>query len=373
MHPSRIPVAINYSRGNGRTPCALCDTCDGYACAIDAKNDPAGSVLPALVRKGLTLRSGTAAVRLIVRGRRVRGVECVERESGRQVTFEAEHVILSAGALASPQLLLASGLQRLSPAPRAVGRFLQRHCNAMVFGLFPEPLAEGPEFRKQVAIHDFYFGDPEADGWAGKLGSLQQVQGAPAGLVAERLPPGLKRAAPWLSRRITGLLAIAEDEPRIENGVTLDRRRSDPSGLPGLRIHHRYTNRDRGARWTLIRRARSVLREAGASLTGVMPIRTFSHAVGTLRMGEDPWTSPLDPGCRFRGVENLFVVDGSFMPTAGGVNPSLTIAANALRVAQRLHTDAGRSSFREGAVGTRRVAPVLEAAPGALEQGGEEP
>jgi choline dehydrogenase-like flavoprotein len=75
-----------------------------------------------------------------------------------------------------------------------------------------------------------------------------------------------------------------------------------------------------------------VLREAGALGTFPYHVTTFSHVVGTVRMGPDPATAPLDENCRFRGLENLYVVDGSFMPTAGGVNPSLTIAANALRV-----------------------------------------
>ena len=336
MKPFRLPVAVNYSSQNGRAPCTECSTCDGYACAIDAKNDPAGSVIPGLVRRGLNLKAGMVAVRLIRRGRRVLGVECVERESGRQVAFHADHVILSAGALGSPHLILASGLEELSPAPQAVGRYLMRHCNSMVFGLFREPLALEQEFRKQVGVHDFYFGDPDARRWAGKLGSIQQVQGAPSGLVADRLPPVLKRMAPWLSDRVTGLLAIAEDEPSIRNGVSLDRRNPDRFGLPRLVINHRYTRRDRDARGALLRRARAILREAGAPITFEMPITTFSHAVGTLRMGEDPWTSPLDPGCRFRGSENLYVIDGSFMPTSGGVNPSLTIAANALRAAALL-------------------------------------
>ena len=78
--------------------------------------------------------------------------------------------------------------------------------------------------------------------------------------------------------------------------------------------------------------ASEVLREAGAWRTFPYRVTTFSHAVGTVRMGSDPDAAPLDDGCRFRGLENLYVIDGSFMPTSGGVNPSLTIAANALRV-----------------------------------------
>ncbi|RMF26886.1 MAG: hypothetical protein D6765_08280, partial [Bacteroidetes bacterium] len=82
--------------------------------------------------------------------------------------------------------------------------------------------------------------------------------------------------------------------------------------------------------------AKRILRKAGALGFYVHPIRTFSHAVGTVRMGKDPQTAPLDPSCRFRGLDNLFVVDGSFMPTSAALNPSLTIAANALRVGKEL-------------------------------------
>jgi choline dehydrogenase-like flavoprotein len=71
---------------------------------------------------------------------------------------------------------------------------------------------------------------------------------------------------------------------------------------------------------------------SGAWATYTHHIRTFSHAVGTVRMGSDPATSALDEFCQFRGVKNLFVVDGSFMPTSAALNPSLTIAANGLRV-----------------------------------------
>jgi choline dehydrogenase-like flavoprotein len=62
----------------------------------------------------------------------------------------------------------------------------------------------------------------------------------------------------------------------------------------------------------------------------------IAHACGTCRFGDDPRTSVLDRSCRAHGLENLYVVDSSFFPTSGGTNPSLTIAANALRVAEML-------------------------------------
>jgi choline dehydrogenase-like flavoprotein len=89
-----------------------------------------------------------------------------------------------------------------------------------------------------------------------------------------------------------------------------------------------------------------VLRGAGAWAFYQHRIRTFSHAVGTVRMGSDPRTSALDGYGRFRGIDNLFVLDGSFMPRSGGVNPSLTIAANALRAAACLVANRDRHQMR---------------------------
>jgi choline dehydrogenase-like flavoprotein len=125
---------------------------------------------------------------------------------------------------------------------------------------------------------------------------------------------------------MSGLQVIAEDQPQPSNRVEVDWSTTDRWGLPRLRIHHDYTRRDLAARAELVRRAKQVLREAHA-----LPL-LYTYKVGTVRMGTDQKTSALDEHCRFRGVENLFVTDGSFMPTSGGVNPSLTIAANALRV-----------------------------------------
>jgi choline dehydrogenase-like flavoprotein len=109
--------------------------------------------------------------------------------------------------------------------------------------------------------------------------------------------------------------------------------------MPLARIHHRHTARDRAARRVLARRAAQILREAGAPFTVSKPIKTFSHALGTLRMGEDPLRFPVTPEGRFRGVENLWITDGSVFPTSAAVNPSLTIAANALRIGGLIAAD----------------------------------
>jgi choline dehydrogenase-like flavoprotein len=140
-----------------------------------------------------------------------------------------------------------------------------------------------------------------------------------------------------LVRNLTGLLVMAEDQPQYGNRVLLDREAPpDRWGLPRLRVQFRHSARDLAAGEILIRAARRVLRKAGAIGWYRHKIHTFSHGVGTVRMGADPAASVLDPDGRFRGLENLTVTDASVFPTSASVNPSLTIAANALRMARRL-------------------------------------
>ncbi len=332
LSPFHLPLAIRFDANGGeRSACIRCTTCDTFACAIGAKNDLATAVLPDLLDRGLELRPNTVVVRLETEARRVVAVRCVDRTTGRTLRFRGREVVLAAGALGSPHLLLASGLREASPAGDAVGRYLMRHRNAIVFGIFPHLADPVGEFHKQIGIHDFYFGDEHPRAPAGKLGAIQQVQTPPVELVREHLPGPLDYLVHPRTDYMTGLLVMAEDQPRRSNRVSVDPMRQDRFGLPAATITHRYTPRDLAAARALIRRAKSVLREAGALLFYVHKIETFSHAVGTVRMGEDPASSPLDAACRFRGIENLRVVDGSVLPTAGGVNPSLTISAIALR------------------------------------------
>ena len=322
--PFPLPLAINHSQDSGRRRCVGCGTCDGFACAIGAKNDLATVVLRPLMRRGLELRANTLVTRLVATHGRVTGVIAADRDTGRTTTLQAGAVVLAAGALASPRLLLASGLCPLNAAGHLVGRYLMRHYNEIVFGIFPKPPNPGGGFHKQLAIHDYYFGHPSIPTPLGKLGGIQQLATPPVGLVRAQLPRLLGPVlAPWVNH-LTGLLTIAEDQPRYENRVALDG------------VIHRYSDRDVAASRALAGRARAILRRAGAWAFYRHRIETFSHAVGTVRAGVDPATSPLDEDCRFRGLDNLWVVDGSVMPTSAGVNPSLTIAAIALRAAHRM-------------------------------------
>ena len=347
--PFPLPLAINYGAAAGRSPCVGCTSCDCYACAISAKNDMAAGVLPELLRRGLVLQPGTCAVRLQHHGRRVIGVECVETASGRHQLYHAGVVVLAAGALATPHLLLASGAQLWHPAGKLVGRMLTRHCSAVTFGVFPRPLDPARAFHKQVGINDLYFGHPGVRRPAGRLGTIQQIHAPPPGLVLPALPRALRRLGTRVLEHMTGLIVIAADDPQASNRVSLGAG-SDARGLPDLLVHHRYTARDRAARAALVRAARGVLREAGALVTISREVRTLSHALGTVRMGRDAVRAPVDETGRYRGTDNLYISDASVLPTGAGVNPSLTIAAVALRIGARL---AGASASAMPRLATR--------------------
>ncbi len=335
-HPFRLPMAINHAPATGRQPCVGCGTCDGFACAVGAKNDVATVLVEPLLRRGLHLRTNAVVTRLLASQGLVTGVEITDRESGVKNVLTAAAVVLAAGALATPHLLLASGLHRLNPGGHVIGRYLMRHYNEIVFGIFPAPPNPGGGFHKQLAIHDFYHGIPGVRRPFGKLGGIQQLATPPAGLVRAQLPaPFGGVCAPWVDH-LTGLLVIAEDQPQYHNRVLLAGGPADRHGLPPLRIDHHYSARDVAAGRTLGGRARAILGRAGAWAFYRHRIDTFSHALGTVRMGTDPRGSALDRDGRFRGLDNLWIVDGSALPSSAGVNPSLTIAATALRAAHRL-------------------------------------
>ena len=121
LRPFRLPLAINYADGNGRSPCAACTTCDTFACAVRAKNDLATAVLPNLMRSGLRLEPNMAVTNLVAERNRIRRVKCFDKKNHARRSFSAKVVVLSAGALGSAHLLLASGLDRLNPGAGSSG------------------------------------------------------------------------------------------------------------------------------------------------------------------------------------------------------------------------------------------------------------
>jgi choline dehydrogenase-like flavoprotein len=351
LTPFPLPLAINYNgTRSGGGACALCGTCDGFACAVSAKNDIATAIIPELERLGMVVAPNTVVVRLVDGQGRIKEVECVDGRTLTPCRFRGRAVVLAAGSLATPHILLSSGLEGRNPAGASIGRYLMRHCNAVLMGIFSKKPVPDGGFHKQIGIQDFYFGHPSVREPRGKLGCIQQFATPQAaymvshaeGWILKRYEGFRRRlalsVAPWVVPmgvpHITGFIVIAEDRPLATNRVKLAGRTK--FGTPGAAIDHHYDARDLAARNALVGAAQKILKGAGSVYSMRDDIQTFSHAVGTVRLGVDSSTAPLDAWGAFRGIDNLWVADGSVLPRSGGVNPSLTIAANALRTGERV-------------------------------------
>ncbi len=333
LKPFPLPLAIQFDGAPGRAKCEMCMTCDLFPCKVCAKNDLSVTLLPKAQAHGATLRERTVVRRIHRSGNRIMEIECVDVASGEEFGITCDVCVVSCGAIASAALLLNSGLDAIEPNGPLVGRYLMRHCSGIVIGVFPFKTNPERRFHKQVAITDFYFGHPTR-GPKGPWGMIQALQTPPPEFVAETAP--YPKPIGWIGSKTLPyhayLLCMAEDIPQRDNRVEIDADRTDDYGLPLARVFHKYLERDLAARRGLYTEAARILRRAGSLVRVRLPIHTYSHALGTARFGNDPTTAVLDPWCRFFGIDNLFVVDGSFMPSSGGVNPSLTIAANGFRV-----------------------------------------
>lgn len=342
LHPFHLPLALHLDEDNrSASPCIRCDTCDGFPCLVQAKGDAEMcGVRPALGFSNVRLETNTRAVRLETSadGGRVTTVHC---EGGvAPASFSARVVVLAAGAVNSAALLLASANDRhpegLANGSGQVGRNYMCHMNSVMLALAPWRL-NPTVFQKTIGVNDYYFesGDP-AFPWP--LGHVQLL-GKVTGAVLEAQRPYLPRAvAGWVGRRSVDWWLTTEDIASPDNRVTL---------TGDGRIHLSYMPNNGDAHARLLSRWRAILRRSGFPLvfSQAMGIEAVAHQVGTARFGADPATSVLDPWCRAHQLDNLFVVDGSFMPSIAAVNPSLTIMAQALRVAEHLRARFARGDW----------------------------
>lgn len=344
LHPYRLPMACEFVDG--------CATCQGYLCERKCKNDAARICLePALALHGARLMDQCEVLRLEASAAAVTALECDWR--GRRVTLRGKRIILAAGALETPRLLLQSASDTwpdgLANASGMVGRNLMRH-HIDLYLVVPNTPRGFDNRHKEFAFNDFY----QANG--AKLGSVQSFGRLPpapvlAASMADDLRQGplpwtapLFNAAgplvqPFLKQLVEQRMILAstlEDLPYADNRVTLAPGASAAQGVR-LAIDYRVRAHDRqriGAFRTLLNGVLkpyqfSVVKQADNN-------QRIAHACGTCRFGSDPADSVLDKNNRAHGLANLYVVDGSFFPSSGGTNPSLTIAANALRVASHL-------------------------------------
>jgi choline dehydrogenase-like flavoprotein len=337
--PFHVPLGIMLNEQNRRkSPCIRCATCDGFPCLVNAKSDAqVVCVDPTLeAYPNAELRTGAFVSRLETSesGREVTAVH-VER-NGAQETYSAGIVVVSAGAINSAALLLRSASERhprgLANGSDVVGRHYMGHINGILMAISRDP--NPTVFQKTLALNDFYLGSRDFAYPMGHISFVGKLDGVTLSAGAPPVVPGF--TLDLMSKHSLDFWLTAEDLPDPENRVTLDREG---------RIMLAYTPNNGEGFARLNATLKGLLKDIGAhehliSLQAFvgqrLPLAAVAHQNGTIRFGSDPKTSALDVSCKAHEVDNLYVVDGSFFPSSGAVNPALTIMANALRVGDRI-------------------------------------
>jgi choline dehydrogenase-like flavoprotein len=367
LHPFPLPVGLIYDESAPQfSPCIRCATCDGYPCLVNGKADAqVVCVEPALRYPNVTLRTRARVIRLETDERGHAVTRVVADRDGQTETYSADLVVVSAGAINSAALLLASASERhpdgLGNGSGAVGRHLMMHNNSslIAFSKIPNPT----KFQKTLGVNDFYFGDPAGDdGWSYPLGAMQMLGKNDAVLIGFDAPDADDPAE--LARHSMDFWLTTEDLPLAGNRVML--------GRDG-RIRLRYAQSNAEAHRRLKARFMGLLsamqcREdvlPGYSyLGGRLGLSAVAHQNGTVRFGADPATSALDLNCKLHELDNVYVVDSSFFVSSTAVNPTLTIIANALRVAGHIAGRLGATGRDEAQSASAPAAAMAKAGTG---------
>jgi len=325
VRPGVVPLGIDLKRQGGA--CVFCSTCDGYPCQVLAKSDAdTVGVRPALKDGRVEIWTRARVEKLGVSDGNPERIDHIEVDhDGVKKKVFARGFVLSAGAVASAALLLRSSApghpQGLGNSSGMVGRNLMFHNHSGVVAIHPFR-RNTTRFQKAIALTDFYLGDQQ---FPHPMGMIQFLGAFPLE------HQGLGPLGKYITEHSIQVTCLSEDLPDPENRVLI--------GKDGM-IELAYRHNNERAHGELVKRAKRLLRASGFSVVLSkripMPQHAGGHVCGTLGMGLDPRKSVLDSNCRSHDIKNLWVVDSSFLPTSGAVNPSLTIMAQALRVAPRI-------------------------------------
>jgi choline dehydrogenase-like flavoprotein len=345
LHPFHLPLGILLDEKDGKvTPtsiCIRCDAFDGFPCLLNGKADAqVMCVDPALkAYRNLTLLTSAYVSKLETdaSGKTVSGVHVTR--AGQEERYSADIVVVACGALSSALLLLRSGNDKqpkgLANGSDQVGRNYMRHNQSILMALMREP--NDTVFQKTLAVSDYYFG---SDDWDFPLGLIQMCATSHGAQIrGEALPSWLEWAPKMpfeeMARHSMDFWLSSEDLPRPENRIYYDGDRVVLDLKEGnMEAHHRL--KKKLEKMLSNAGAHPVLMERSLYLGQNVPIGGTAHQAGTARFGADPATTVLDLDCKAHELDNLYVTDASFFPSIGSVNPTLTIIANALRVADKI-------------------------------------
>jgi choline dehydrogenase-like flavoprotein len=341
-HPFHAPCGIMLDESNmPYSTCVRCANCDGFPCVLHAKSDAEViGVRPALEHSNVTLLTNTKVVKLETDEAGTSVAKVVAERDGSTETFAADVVVVSCGAANTARLLLGSANDKhpngLANGSDQVGRNFMFHDSVAVLALSRE---ENPTvYQKTLGLNDFYFG---SDDFEFPMGNIQMVGKSQAEMFRGEKPGETKLAPEWTLERVAkhaiDFWLSTEDLPSPDNRVSVD-------GDGKVTLSYTETNTE--ARRQLYEKLRSLLGPLDlnqghlihrfAYMKNDIPVAGCAHQAGTARFGLDPESSVLDTNCRAHEVDNLYVVDTSFFPSIGAVNPALTAMANALRVGDHL-------------------------------------
>jgi len=341
-HPFHAPCGIMLDESSPPfSKCVRCSQCDGFPCLVHAKSDAEVlGVRPALEHSNVTLLTNAQVTRLETNGAGTAVTEVVVERNGSEERFAGDVVVVSCGAANSAKLLLMSASAEhpngLANGSDQVGRNYMFHDSTAMLALSRE---ENPTaYQKTLGLNDFYFG---ADDFEFPLGNVQMVGKSQAAMFRGERPRETRLAPEWtlerLAKHAIDFWLSTEDLPRPDNRVTVDR-----AGTVTLT----YTETNAEAKKRLHAKVKSLLGDLDMNpghlihrfmyMKNDIPVAGCAHQAGTCRFGTDPASSVLDVNCKAHELDNLYVVDTSFFPSIGAVNPALTAMANALRVGDHL-------------------------------------
>lgn len=341
-HPFPAPCAIMLDEKNPPySKCVRCQTCDGFPCLVQAKADAEmAGVRPALEHSNVTLLTNAKVTKLHTdpSGKTVN--EVVVEINGQNQIFKGSIVVVSCGAAHSAQLLLMSANDKhphgLANGSDQIGRNFMFHNSQAVLAVSKEPNLT--LFQKTLSLNDFYFG---MDGFNYPMGNIQMI-GKSLGAMYRGEKPIETALLPTMvlddiARHAVDFWLSTEDLPNPNNRITVDKQG---------KITLSYTPNNQVPAQKLYEKLKSMLNHLGMHpdhliprnlyMKTNIPIAGIGHQSGTCRFGKDPSNSVLDIHCKAHELDNLYVVDTSFFPSIGAVNPSLTAIANALRVGDHL-------------------------------------
>ncbi|WP_440874292.1 GMC family oxidoreductase [Thalassotalea sp. PLHSN55] len=355
--PFSLPVAINSQVYGNRPPCMQGGACRSNGCPINAKATTFSVSLPRAMATGLLdLRAEATVYDLpLNKEGKIIGARYLDA-NGNQHEVKAKHVILAAGAIGTAQLLLMAKSsqfpQGLANGSGQVGKNYTFHHYPAVAGVFEEDLRTYTGIESLVAVDDLHPSDAKRGFIRGGVFSesnalsnqpLAFAAGLHGATEGARWGAGFKDKLREFPRTMV-IAGICEELPMESNQVDLDPEIKDKSGLPAPRITKKHHQNDIDMHQWFLKRINEVAVASGASK--VLPVRipgsfidkdnalkSNPHNHGTCRMGNDPSKSVVNKWCQSHEVPNLWITDASVFPTAGGYNPTLTILANAYRVA----------------------------------------